>query len=149
MYSVTLILHNVLRWVVLLAGVIAAFRAVSGWLGARPWTRSSTGPGRVFTIAFDIQLVVGILLYAVLSPVTQQAFADMAAAMRVPEMRFFVAEHALLMVLALVCAHLGTATAPRGGTDAIRYRRAAMWYTASVLLVLAGMPWWRPLLRLS
>ena len=149
MYPIVLSLHNVLRWVVLAAAIVAVLRAIAGWTGRKPWTPASAGPGRLFTISLDVQFLVGILLYGVLSPVTRGAFANMGAAMGQREIRFFVAEHALLMVLALVFAHVGKAMAPKAPTDVGRYRRAALWYGAALLLILGGMPWWRPLLRLG
>jgi hypothetical protein len=149
MYAIALSLHNVLRWLVLAAALVAVFRAISGWLGARPWTASSAGPGRVLTISMDVQFLLGILLYAMLSPVTKAAFADFGAAMADRDLRFFAVEHALLMVLAVVCAHVGKVMAPKGATDVARYRRAALWYGATLLLILAGMPWMRPLVRLG
>ena len=149
MYEIVLSLHNVLRWLVLVAGVLAVFGAVAGWTGARAWTPSSAGAGRLFTISLDVQFLLGILLYAMLSPVTRAAFADFGAAMANRDLRFFAVEHALLMVLAVVCAHVGKVMAPKGATDVARHRRAALWYGATLLLILAGMPWMRPLFRLG
>ncbi|HEX5580324.1 MAG TPA: hypothetical protein VFX39_02035 [Gemmatimonadaceae bacterium] len=147
MYYLTLSIHNVVRWLVLGAALFALFRSLSGWRGAEPWTPASAGAGRIFVILMDIQLLIGILLYAMLSPVTKQAFADFGAAMAQRELRFFAVEHLLLMVLAVAAAHMGKALAPRAATDALRWRRATLWYGLSLLLLLAGMPWWRPLLR--
>lgn len=147
MYDIVLSLHNLVRWLVLAAAIFAVMRAISGWVGRSVWTASSTVPGRVFTISLDVQFLLGILLYAVLSPVTRQAFADMASAMGQREIRFFVAEHTAFMVLALVVAHVGKVMAPKAATDTLKYRRAAIWYGVATLLILAGMPWWRPLLR--
>ena len=149
MYPIVLSLHNLLRWVVLAAAIVAVLRALAGWLGRQPWTPSSSGPGRLFTITIDIQFLVGILLYGVLSPITRAAFADMGTAMGQRDIRFFVAEHAVTMILALAFAHMGKALAPKAPTDAGRCRRAALWYGASLLLILGGMPWWRPLLRFA
>jgi hypothetical protein len=147
MYEIVLSVHNVLRWLVLVAGVIAVLRAVGGWRGRRRWTPESAGPGRLFTISLDVQFLLGILLYGMLSPVTRQAFADFGGAMADRDLRFFAVEHALLMVLAVVAAHLGKVLAPKAGLDAARFRRAALWYGAALLLILAGMPWFRPLFR--
>jgi hypothetical protein len=149
MYAIVLSLHNVLRWLVLVAAVFAVMRAISGWVSRSPWTPASAGPGRFFTISLDVQFLLGILLYAVLSPVTKAAFADMASAMGQREIRFFVAEHAVFMVLALVAAHMGKVLAPKAATGTLKYRRAAIWYGLATLCMLAGMPWWRPLLRLG
>jgi hypothetical protein len=147
MYAIVLSLHNVLRWLVLVAGVLAVVEAIRGWTGARPWRIG--GAGRLFPISLDVQFLVGVLLYAVLSPTTRAAFADFGAAMRAPQLRFFAVEHAVLMVLALVAAHLGKVLAPKAADDAGRHRRAAVWYGLALLLVLAGMPWFRPLFRLG
>ena len=147
MYAITLSIHNVLRWLVLAAAVVAVLRAIIGWRGAQPWTPASTGSGRIFVILMDVQLLIGILLYGALSPVTKAAFADFGAAMAQQELRFFAVEHVLLMVLAVVAAHLGKVMAPRAGDFAGKWRRATLWYGASLLLMLAGTPWWRPLLR--
>ena len=149
MYEIVLSLHNVLRWLVLVAGVLAVFGAVAGWTGARAWTPSSAGAGRLFTISLDVQFLLGILLYAMLSPVTRAAFADMGGAMGDREVRFFVAEHVLLMLLAVVAAHVGTAKARAQADDVVRYRNMAIWYGLSLLLMLGGMPWFRPMLRLG
>ncbi len=149
MYAITLSLHNLLRWVVLIAAVFAVMRAISGWLGRTAWTPSSAVPGRILTISLDIQFLIGILLYAVLSPVTKAAFADMGAAMKEGQIRFFVAEHLVFMVVALVLAHMGKVLAPKAATDARKYRRAFIWYGLATLLILAGMPWWRPMFRLG
>ena len=149
MYPIVLSLHNLLRWVVLAAAIVAVLRALAGWLGRKPWTPASAGPGRLFTITLDVQFLVGILLYGVLSPVTRAAFADMGGAMAQRDIRFFVAEHAVAMVLALAVAHMGKALAPKAATDAGRYRRATLWYGAALLLIVGGMPWWRPLLRFA
>lgn len=147
MFPLILSLHNFLRWLVLIAAVVAVARAVSGWIGRSPWTAASAGPGRFYTILLDVQFLLGILLYAVLSPVTRAAFADMGAAMRTSDIRFFVAEHLVIMLLAVVFAHLGKVMASRAPTDIGKYRRAATYYGISLILILAGMPWWRPMLR--
>jgi hypothetical protein len=147
MYPIVLSLHNLLRWVVLAAAIVAVLRALAGWLGRKPWTPASAGAGRLYTIVLDVQFLVGILLYGVLSPITRAAFANMGAAMGQRDIRFFVAEHAVTMILALAFAHMGKALAPKAPTDAGKWRRATLWYAASLLLILGGMPWWRPLLR--
>jgi hypothetical protein len=51
------------------------------------------------------------------------------------------------MFLALVCAHVGGVLARKGKTDLKKYRGATIAFGLSILLVLAGIPWWRPLLR--
>jgi cbb3-type cytochrome oxidase subunit 3 len=32
-------------------------------------------------------------------------------------------------------------------TDQGKFRRAALWFTVTMIIILIGIPWWRPLLR--
>jgi hypothetical protein len=134
---------------VLAAALIATFVALSGWSGRK----TSNGPlrrfGVIFVATMDLQLLLGLVLYFAASPLTQQALADMGAAMKVRELRFFAVEHTLLMVLALILAHVGAVLAKKGKTVAGQYRGAAVCFAVSLSLMLAGIPWWRPLFRLG
>jgi hypothetical protein len=62
------------------------------------------------------------------------------------DLRFFGLEHAFYMILAVVFGHLGSALSKRAPDDKAKYRRAAIWYALSLLMIFLGMPWFRPLL---
>lgn len=146
-YPYVLTLHNWLRWVVLLAGLLAIGSALAGWGGSRPSNGSLRRLSTIFVSALDLELVIGLVLYFALSPITLAAMQNFGAAMKQKEPRFFAVEHLTFMLLAVVCAHIGSVMARKGATDAIRHRRAAIAYVLSLLLILGGIPWWRPLLR--
>jgi hypothetical protein len=146
MYPVILGIHNILRWIVLIVGIVATVLAYLGWLGRRPWTPESRRFGSFFAISLDIQLLFGLLLYFVLSPITRTAMSDFGAAMGVADLRFFALEHSFYMLLAVVFAHLGSVLARRGATDEQKYRRMALFFTLAMLLIFLGIPWMRPLL---
>ena len=144
MYAFVLGIHNVIRWVVLVAGILAVVRALLGWFGKKEWTKNDRLAGLIFTSSVDIQLLLGVLLYFVFSPITKGAFNDFGAAMAIKDMRFFAVEHVFYMILALVFAHLGSAL-PKKVDDAVsKHKRAAIWFSLAVLIILAGIPWWRP-----
>ena len=146
MYAFVLGVHNIVRWVVLIAGILAVGRALIGWFSKKEWTKQDRLLGVVFTSSVDIQLLFGILLYFVLSPITKGVFSDFGAAMGIKDMRFFAVEHVFYMVLALIFAHLGSAL-PKKVDDAVsKHKRAAIWFSLAVLIILVGIPWWRPLL---
>jgi hypothetical protein len=150
LYLITLSLHNILRWAVLLVGIVAAVRAWVGWLGKKEWSELDRKLGSFFGIAFDIQLLLGLLLYFVVSPLmTDTILPNFAAAMRDSNLRFFAIEHLVMMIVALVFAHLGSVLAKRAKDASGKYRQAAIWFTLTLLLVLAAIPWTRPLLRLG
>ena len=101
----------------------------------------------LFVILIDLELRLGLILYFGASPLTKMAFQNMAAAMKDHELRFFAVEHTTYMLLAVICAHVGAALIRRAKTDLIKYRGATIAFLLALLLILAGIPWWRPLLR--
>jgi hypothetical protein len=141
--------HNLLRWLVLAAGLIALLVALSGWGGSKPAGATLRRFVLIFVIAIDIEFLLGLLLYFFASPTTRAALSDLSAAMSQREPRFFAVEHTLMMFLAVAAAHIGGALSRKGRTDAAKYRGAAIAFAISLLLMLAGIPWWRPLLRLG
>ena len=148
MYHFVLGVHNIFRWVVLIAGILAVGRALIGWFGKKEWTKQDRLFGMVFTSSVDIQLLLGILLYFVFSSWGLAAILDkgMSFVMGQSQYRFFGIEHAFYMVLALIFAHLGSALPKKVDDSLSKHKRAAIWFSLSLLLILAGIPWWRPLL---
>lgn len=148
-FDVTLVLHNVLRWIVLVAGVLAAGRAIIGWRSDGAWTQLDNRLGLLFTISFDIQVLLGIVMYFFLSPITTSGLSDFGAAMGSSEVRFYLVEHSVVMLLALGLAHAGRAAAKGAHAESTKHRRVAIFFTIAVILMVAMIPWGRPLLRLG
>src|SRR5204863_385241 len=100
MYTLVLALHSWLRWLALIAGIAATVTALSD--------RASTAPrradlwGLALMVTLDMQMLIGLLLYFVLSPFTAEAMRDFGAAMRNSGLRFFAVEHLTLMLGAFV-----------------------------------------------
>jgi hypothetical protein len=149
LYPSLLAAHNTLRWFVLLAALAAILVAASGWSGTKPAGTNLRRFSLIFVIAIDLEFLIGLLLYFFASPITRAALANMGQAMKQHEPRFFTVEHTALMLLAVICAHVGGALSRKARTDLAKYRGSAIAYTISLLLMLYGIPWWRPLLRLG
>ena len=152
MYSPVLSLHSWLRWAVLLLGAIAILRALAGWMSGRPWTDGDDRIARWFVILLDTQVLVGLLLYFVLSPLTKLALQDFGRAMENSALRFWAVEHVFGMVVGLVLAHMGGVRIRKAPHDARRHRRAAIYFGLALIAILAAIPWpgmpnWRPLFR--
>jgi len=141
MYDFVLTLHNYLRWIVLIVGLAAIVMAWAGAASKARWTPPQRNLGRLFTGVFDLQVLVGIVLYVFLSPLTTAAFSDMGAAMKDSTIRFFVVEHLVGMVIAAIVVHIGAAR----GKSKDSPLQAAIFYTIGLLIVLAAIPWGRPL----
>ena len=149
-YNITLILHNILRWVVVLSGLAAAIKAIIGWTGQRPWHTGDRQLGLLFNISMDMQVLIGLLLYFVLSPITTSNFSDFGQAMGNADVRFFLVEHSVLMIVALVLAHVGSSRAKKAATDIARHRATAIFFALALIALIVAIPWTgRPLLRLG
>ncbi|MCC6147197.1 MAG: hypothetical protein IT308_06470 [Anaerolineaceae bacterium] len=153
MYTLFLTLHNITRWLVLIFGVIAVVRAFTGWLGRRSWSKADRQVGALFTGMIDVQLLLGLILFVFYAPFTGVLFSNFGAAMRDGVTRFFALEHSLTMLIVVVLAHIGTAAIKKVKNSAAKYKRAALWFTIALGLILAMIPWpfmqyGRPLLRL-
>ena len=144
MYPIVLALHNIVRWLVLILGVVAVLRAFVGWFGKREWTETDRKIGSYVSITIDIQILLGLILYFI-SPLTKLALSNFGTAMQAVELRFFTLEHVFYMLLALIFAHLGSIFPKRAAEAIAKHRWAAIFFSLTVLFVLLGIPWGRPL----
>lgn len=137
MYALLLTLHNLVRWIVIILAAYALVRAYLGWLGKRAWGPSDRQAGMWFTTSLDVQVLLGVTLL-VFDWVTTGS----------PGL-FFLLWHIPLMIVGAVLAHIGSAASRKAADDAGKHRLAAVWFTIGILVVLVGIPWARPLLRLG
>ena len=148
MYTFVLAVHNIMRWIVIVLAIIALVRAYWGWFGKREWSLTDRKVGMYFSISMDVQLLLGLILYFGLSPITRAAIQNIGAAMAEAGLRFFALEHLFVMLLAVIVVHIGTALSRKADDSMAKHRRAAIWFTLAVLLILVGMPWSRSLIPL-
>lgn len=145
--QIILAAHNLLRWVIVILAVYALVRLILGWVQKKDWIQPDQKAVTFFTIALDIQLLLGLLLYFVFSDLIKAAFSDFGAAMGNQVLRFFTVEHSLMMVLAIVVAHVANAAGKKDLPDAKKYQRVTLLVGLAVVLIVAGIPWTsRPLL---
>jgi hypothetical protein len=151
LYAALLTIHSWLRWLVLLAGITAFVRAAAGASGRKPWTPADDRAGFWFVTSLDTQALLGIIMYAFLSPLTHAAFADIGAAMKDSVLRFWIVEHTFGMIVGLALVHVGRVRARK--TDSLRrHRVVAIFFGLALVAILASIPWpgmpaGRPLLR--
>ncbi len=145
MYVFLLALHNLVRWLILLAALFAIIQALIGWLGRKDWTRLDNIAGLAYVGLMDLNVLLGLILYLFLSPLTQAAFSDFGAAMGNSTLRFFAVEHLTVMIIALVLAHIGRSASKKAVEVTKKHRAAAIWFIISFVAVLLAIPWGRSL----
>jgi hypothetical protein len=151
MYAFVLVLHSWLRWLVLGVGIAHGVRSFIDWRQGAEW---SVGRDKLRVSAvglMDLQVLLGLLLYFALSPISQSALSNMGAAMKDPALRFYGVEHIATMLLATVVMHVGQVRARRKDTPA-RHKTLFITQAVWLVLVLASIPWpgldiGRPLFR--
>ena len=143
MYTGLLHTHNLFRWLVLIVLILALVFALTGWIKKREWSKKDNITGLILTIFTDIQFLVGIVLYAFVSPITKTAFNDFGEAMKNDDLRFYAVEHIFLMIIALVLIHIGRAKSKKSVAPWKKHRSAAIYYGIALVLIFAAIPWER------
>jgi cytochrome bd-type quinol oxidase subunit 2 len=130
MLAIVLSLHSLLRWAVLVAAAWATFAAIRG--SGRVWTRRARLPGVALAALADTQLLLGLALWAGLSPY---------AITRGISSSWWSLVHPLLGVAVVALVHVGSVRVKRGLDDGARWRAAARFYGAALLVAVAATPW--------
>jgi cytochrome c oxidase assembly factor CtaG len=151
-YSSALWLHSLLRWAILVSGAVAWFLSISGARGRRPWTEKDEMWGTIFIITLDTQFLVGLGLYAFLSPFTTIAFQDFAGAMTNANLRFWSVEHIAGMIVGIALAHIGRVKVQKASADLSKHVTATIFFGLALVAIIVSIPWpgetvGRPLIR--
>ena len=141
LYPIVLSIHSLLRWIVLIAAIVAVVQAFRGWLGKKEWTEVDGRLAMFLSMSIDLQVLVGLILYIFLSPLTRTAFQSFGAAMSDGVLRYWSVEHISLMILALGLVHAGRAISRKATQPASKHRRAALFYGLATLVILLAIPW--------
>jgi hypothetical protein len=133
-------LHSGLRWILLLALVYAIFNA---------WTKAKEGKtygskDKLLNVAamalLHTQFLIGLVVYFT-SPVIKAGFNNFGAAMKDSTMRFFLMEHLVLMLAAVVLITIGHKKAKMAEDPKKKHRRIFIFYLITLLIILIAIPW--------
>ena len=152
--SAILIAHSWLRLLVVFAALLVVIRATVGMNGRKPWTKADATGLRALVSLLDLQLLLGLIMYVVASPVIGGAFQNIGAAMRNGNLRFFLVEHPFGMLVAIALAHVGSVKVRKAADAAAKYRLALTFVLIALIVILVSIPWPgtpgdRPMLRFS
>ena len=146
MYDAALAVHSWVRWIALIAGFGAT------WAAYRAEQSSTERWGLLLMITLDIQMLLGLMLYLVLSPNMREILAHFSESMQGATTRFWAVEHVSAMLAAVIITHIGRVLARGARTPEARRVRLMTCFGIATILMLAGMPWpgrpgGRPLFR--
>lgn len=124
--TVVLGLHSLWRWVVLVAVVVALVRGLAGWVRGGAWTRRDRLISLIAVTAIDIQFVLGVILY-----ITARAWTLGP---------FLAVVHPVVMIIALIVAHVGNTRLKALPNPIAKYRTLAISLLVVIILVTAAIP---------
>lgn len=143
--------HNVIRWIVLILGIVLIVRSFLGWFKKWDYQERDKQLTSFFAGVYDMQILIGLILFVTKGWVGQ-LMNNAGDVMKTSFLRFFAVEHWVLMIVAAALIHIGSAKIKKSSDSLKKYKNAAIWFTIAMLLTLASIPWpgmaaGRPLLR--
>lgn len=137
LYTILLAVHNINRWLVLLSGLWAVVQSLAGQGGSRPFTPAERRPIAMFMGTLHLQLLLGLLLFALMGMQKIPVFANAGRTS-------FQWEHLGMGLLAAVFGTLASTQSRKAATEQGKYRAALIWSGLALLMVLLATPWFRP-----
>lgn len=141
MYTGLLHTHSALRWVVIALCIYCVVRATAVDAKRGKFTDRDRKFFLGLTIAADAQLLIGLLLYFVASPITKAAMAAFGPAMKNRTLRYWAVEHAFTMIFAIVFIHAAKIFLNGANDDVKKRSRTRRAIVVALLLLLLGQPW--------
>lgn len=140
LHLILLSLHSLVRWFVLISLLYALYRSYKGWFSNSFYTLQDAKITRVTTIIAHIQLLIGLILYAV-SPVIHNLFGNFGEAVQQSSVRFYGMEHSVMMIIAIVLITVGSKKSKQKTSDMKKFKTVAIWFSLALLIILVSIPW--------
>ncbi len=134
------LVHNLLRWAVLLFGLWTIMNALTGVFSKRNYKSADNKANLFFMISCDIQLLTGLLLYFKNSWF-EILKSNTAEVMKTAALRFFSMEHSLMMIIAWLLVHIGRSMVKRSDIDVQKHKRSLIYFGIALVIIIAMIPW--------
>jgi hypothetical protein len=152
MYEPLLLLHSWDRWIIVVLALLLVISAAAK-AGRGAWSSADDRLSLFLTIAVDVQVLLGLLLYFVATPHFSRLLHGAGSVMSDRIARYWAVEHLFGMLLAIVLIHIGRAKMKR--SEVTRKAKVTLTFVGlALLLILLSLPWSfmpyaRPLFRLG
>ncbi len=135
-------LHNFLRWVILILLLLSIVKAYSGSSGKKPFTAGVKKLWLFTMISAHTTLLLGIfqVLWGRYGLLTY-SLPEGTSLMKDKFLRFFLVEHPIGMILAIVLITLGYGMSKKQVTDDVKYKKAFYYFLIALIVLIASIPW--------
>ena len=141
MYQIMIYAHSWLRWIIVIAGLLAAILAIGAWMRNRGLKKNHRILNGVFVGSLHLELILGLTLYLVYSKLVVIGDENMGAIMKDSTLRYWNVEHITTMIIAVVIAQVGSSSSRRAKVPRKASGRAALFFSIAMLLILVTIPW--------
>ena len=135
MYNGLLHFHSGLRWIALIALVIAVVSAFMRWKNGSGFGVKGKLLNLITLASIHLQLVIGLLLYFVSPKVQLSGMFDNAI------VRFYTLEHFVMMIIAIALITIGYSKVKKASKDKKKNRLTFIFFGIGLLIILIAIPW--------
>lgn len=142
MYNTVQFVHSYWAYLVLIVLTITVINVLISYFGKKEFGARDFRLALFTLIVTHIQLLIGIVLYFI-SPLGAKSIASqgMSAAMKDPNLRLYVVEHPIGMILAVVFITVGYSKHKKKLTSTPKFKLLSIFYTLALACVLYMIPW--------
>jgi hypothetical protein len=135
-----IVLHSYLRWILLVLLLASIVKSLSGLNGKKALTAGDKKLWLFTMITAHTTLLIGLILiffgrFGVLN------LPEGISVMKDSFYRFYLVEHPLMMIIAIVFITIGRGQAKKSIPDAVKYKKAFWFFVVALILILAAIPW--------
>jgi uncharacterized membrane protein len=134
MYTGLLHSHSYLRYFVLILLVVVVVTSLIGWVGKKNYTGTDNKLSLALFITTHLQLLLGLILYAV-SPWVKFG----STTMKDPLTRYWTVEHIFIMLVAVVLITLARSTSKKMSSSGAKHKRMFIFNLIALLLILVAI----------
>jgi len=133
------IFHSHNRNLILLLLSVVILFSILGLLLKKPWQKHQKIFNLLFLISMEIQFVLGLALYFIISDLGLKAFLNPAVnVMKEAAYRQIAVEHFILMFAAWIVMHIGYIKIKKSDN---KNATVLIYYGITLVLILLGIPW--------
>jgi hypothetical protein len=123
--------HSGLRWIVLILLLLAIANAFSGWRNEKAYTDKDKKIHLFAMIFVHIQIVIGLIALVL----------NWGSKVTLSMSNFYMREHIPLMLVSMILITIGFSKSKKIADSAIRFKTIFIYYTITLVLILASIPW--------
>ena len=140
MYSTVYFVHTWWAYLVVLVLLVASINSLMGYFSKKEYGPNDFRLSLFALIVTHLQLLIGLVLYFV-SPYFSGWSGGMGEVMKNSELRLYLVEHPLMMLIAVILITIGYSKHKKKLTSRPKFKVLAIFYTLATLFVLSRIPW--------